>query len=155
MDGVRTPGFGPASSFLRRRWAAPCAAVLLLAQALSAGASGLADREYAEAVRSFRSGRTADAFGRFIDLANRGDVDAARIALFMHSYGPTLYGTYWEAGAQDVEYWTSLVRNSPASTRRVAEFQPKLYPDKRKPRLAVAKAKPAELKDVVERTADR
>ena len=126
-----------------------CAAAMLAPTPRAHAADG-ADREYQEAVRAFREGRTSDAFGRFIDLANRGDVDAARIALFMHSYGAPLYGKYWEAGAQDVAHWQSLVRNSGNSGRPVAEFQPTVYPDKPKTRVAVAKsAKPA-LKNVAD-----
>ena len=116
------------------------------AATLPASASRLADAEYDAAVQAFRAGRTSDAFGRFIALANRGDVDAARIALFMHSYGPVLYGKYWEAGKDDLAYWTSLVRNSPNAGRPIAEFQPKRYDDK----VNVATVrKPAAIKDVV------
>ena len=121
------------------------AAVLLCAAAMlaptpRAHAAGAADREYQEAVQAFREGRTSDAFGRFIDLANRGDVDAARIALFMHSYGPVLFGKQWDAGSQDVAYWTTLVRNSGSTARALPEFAPTvLNPGKGKVRPAPAK----------------
>lgn len=110
-------------------------------------ASGVGEREYADAVQSFREGRTSDAFGRFIDLANGGDVDAARIALFMHSYGAKLYGKYWEAAPHHVAYWTSLVRDNASSTRPVAEFQPMFYPNP-KVKLAGKPAKPSAVKTV-------
>ena len=103
-------------------------------------AAAAADREYQEAVQAFRAGRTSDAFGRFIDLANRGDVDSARIALFLHSYGPVLYGKQWDAGSQDVAYWTTLVRNSGSTARALPEFAPTvLNPGKGKVRPAPAK----------------
>lgn len=96
-------------------------------------ASSLADREYEAAVKAFRGGRTSDAWGRFHDLANRGDPDAARIALFLHAYGPVLYGKHWDALAHDVAYWNSLVRNSGASARPVGEFQPPGLPRPKAP----------------------
>lgn len=98
--------------------------LLLMGASGASQASGLAEREYEAAVKSFRSGRTSDAWGRFHDLANRGDPDAARIALFLHAYGPVLYGKHWDALPHDVAYWNSLVRNSGASARPVEEFQP-------------------------------
>jgi hypothetical protein len=95
-----------------------------MAASVPAGAAGIADIEYDNAVRSFRAGRTADAYGLFIDLANRGDPDAARIALFMYSYGATLYGSHWDANPPDVAYWNMLIRNSGTSARPASEFQP-------------------------------
>lgn len=104
------------------------AAFVLLAVAASlvlpARAADHVERQYGDAVRSFRGGRTAEAFGQFVDLANRGDVDSARIALLMYMYGPTLFGRHWDAAPQDVTYWHSLVRNSGTSTRPPVEFPP-------------------------------
>jgi hypothetical protein len=97
---------------------------LLLGISLPSGAAPFVEREYQEATRSFRAGRLSEAFGRFQDLANRGDPDAARVALFMHAYGPTLYGKHWDALPQDVAYWASLVRNSGTSARAAGEFEP-------------------------------
>lgn len=127
-----------ASQFFTRqlRWtlAALLAAVSLAlpAAAHANGARTVAEREFQEAVQQYHAGRKAEAFGRFIALANRGDVDAARIALFMHGYGPLLYGKHWEAGREDIEYWQNLVRNSSAASVRA---QPDFVP------LAVAPAK--------------
>jgi hypothetical protein len=118
--------------------------MLLLAISLPSGAAAPVEREYADAVKSFRTGRTAEAFGRFIELANRGDVDAARIALFLHSYGAVLFNKQWEADPRDVAYWTMLVRNSGTSARPLPEFQPTvLNPVKPKARTAVAKPRGA------------
>lgn len=100
------------------------AAAFGLASPAHANASQIADREFADAIQQFKQGRRSHAFGMLIALANRGDIDAARIALFMHSYGPTLWGTHWEAGHEDVEYWTSLVRNSSTAGRPQPAFQP-------------------------------
>lgn len=131
----------PRTRGLRSAFAA-AATVLLVAVSAPAGAGNLVEREYAEAVQTFRAGRTSEAFGRFMDLANRGDVDAARIALFMHQYGQPLYGKHWDAGPQNVAYWASLVRNSGTSARPTGEFAPTvLVPQK--PKTGVAAAKPA------------
>lgn len=98
---------------------------LLLAVSLPSGAAPLSDREYDEAVRSFKAGRVSLAFGQFLDLANRGDVDAARVALFMHAYGPSLFGKQWDAAPEHVAHWDRLVRNSSvASSRPPLEFAP-------------------------------
>ena len=109
--------------FVRRRFAFLFAAALLAAH-LPSQAAAPVEREYDAAVRSFRAGHLSEAFGQFMALANRGDVDAARIALHMHSYGPVLYGKQWDAGPQNVAYWDTLVRNSGTSARAMPEFQP-------------------------------
>jgi hypothetical protein len=112
-----------ARSKQRCNLAAVLAAALLMFS-LPSGAANPVEREYEAAVKSFRIGRVAEAFGQFIELANRGDVDSARIALFLNAYGQTLYGKQWEAGADNVAYWTMLVRNSGTSARPQLEFQP-------------------------------
>lgn len=123
-----------------RRGLAGLVATLLLATSLPSAAIAPVEREYADAVKSFRAGRTAEAFGRFIDLANRGDVDAARIALFLHAYGAVLFDKQWDADQRDVAYWALLVRNSGNSARPLPEFQPTvLTPSKPGSRPAAAK----------------
>lgn len=107
-----------------RRTFAGFVTMLLLALSLPSGAASPVEREYAEAVKTFRNGRLSEAFGQFMAIANRGDVDAARVALFMHMYGPVLYGKQWDAGDQNVAYWTMLVRNSGSSARAMPEFKP-------------------------------
>ena len=94
------------------------------AVALPAAASKLLDAEYGVAVQAFRAGRMSDAYGRFMALANRGDVDAARIVLFLHQYGAALHGKQWDALPADVAYWNQLVRNSPTAARPQPEFPP-------------------------------
>jgi hypothetical protein len=126
----------------RRSFAAAIAAMLMMFS-MPSGAASPVEREYDNAVRLFRAGRTSHAFGQFIDLANRGDVDSARIALFLHMYGPVLFGKEWDAGVQDVAYWTMLVRNSGPSARPMPEFAPTvLIPSNGKSRPAPAKPRP-------------
>jgi len=60
------------------------------------------DAPFQAAVASYRSGRYSEAFGRMIRLASSGDADAARIALFMHQYGPLLYGAYWDLSHDEI-----------------------------------------------------
>lgn len=112
----------------RARWfrgsLAGMVTVLLMSVSFPSGAANPADREYADAVHAFKIGRTSEAFGQFTALADRGDVDSARIALFLYSYGPALYAKHWDATPPQLAYWTSLVRNSGASGRAMDEFQP-------------------------------
>ena len=80
---------------------------------------------YEEAVSRFRAGDWADAYGRFMDLANKGDADAARISLFMLRYGPQLHGSYWHALPHEVRHWQRLA--SSRAGRKWPEFTPTLY----------------------------
>jgi hypothetical protein len=124
------------------------AAVLACSLPAAAGpAATLAEREYADAVQSFRAGRTSVAFGQFMALAQRGDVDSARIALFLYSYGPVLYGKQWDVLPADVEHWNTLVRNSATTARAMPEFAPTvLQPSK--VRAPVPAARPVAIKNV-------
>jgi hypothetical protein len=128
-----------------------CITVLLSALFLCSppAAGSPAEREYEDAARSFRTGRLAEAFGQFTALANRGDVDAARIALFMHSYGPALYGRQWDAAPQNVAYWSALVRNSGPAAGTLPEFQPAARaPAKARPRPAPPRHRQPELANI-------
>jgi len=97
-------------------------AMAAMAPAHASGAAQAVEREYAQAVQAFRTGRSSEAFGRFVELANRGDVDSARIALFLHQYGAPLHGKQWDALPADVAYWNQLVRNSASAGRAQPEF---------------------------------
>lgn len=71
------------------------------------------DPEYTQAVQEYRAGRWSAAFGRLIPLANNGNVEAARIALFMQLHGRLLYGSDWEASEEDVELWSKMTGTRP------------------------------------------
>ena len=62
------------------------------------------EQEFDHALQSYRSGRHSDAYGRFLDLAYRGDPDAARIVLFMGEMGPTVFGKDWELTEDDARF---------------------------------------------------
>ena len=62
---------------------------------------------FADAAGSLRAGRHAEAYGRFVALADEGDVDAARIALVLHRYGPELFGSQWDASGEQLAAWTA------------------------------------------------
>lgn len=128
--------------------------ILLLSASFPSGAQTPIEHEYAQAVQSFRAGRTSEAYGQFIELANRGDVDAARVALFMNGYGASLYGKHWDALPSEVAYWSTLVRNSSmAAGRQQPDFQPVVvHTVKPRVRHASAVSPAVQLKDVVSRT---
>ena len=127
------------------------AAVLVVAAAAASAQTGsgtrLADAEYEAAVQVFRAGRTSEAFGRFHALANRGDVDAARISLFLHQYGAALYGKQWDAFPADVAYWNQLVRNSPTAARPQPDVPPTVLNPGKGP-VTAARSRPGAVKNV-------
>jgi len=86
------------------------AAGLLLAWSptAEAQAAGYAERQHARAVQSFRQGRFAEAYGRFVDLANAGHAPSARTALWMCEQGPTLFGSQWDCAPHEVDDWQRL-----------------------------------------------
>jgi hypothetical protein len=59
-----------------------------------------------DAAASLRAGRFAEAYGRFVALADEGNVDAGRIALVMHRFGPELFGSAWDASVEQLAAWT-------------------------------------------------
>ncbi|HEY0418764.1 MAG TPA: hypothetical protein VGC80_04525 [Acetobacteraceae bacterium] len=96
---------------------ATCLALLFPALGMAADAQG-----YDEAVVQYQNGRWADAYGRFIALANEGDADAARTALFMLRYGPQLYNAHWDAMPSEVARWEKLAASTQGRSSPV--FQP-------------------------------
>jgi hypothetical protein len=120
--------------------------MLLLAMiSMPSGAATPADGEFDNAVQSFRTGRVSAAYGQFQELASRGDADAARIALFMSTYGPLLYGKQWDVLPHDAEYWTILARSNRAVAHPAPEFKPLAVTKKKATPVAVKKQPPAGL----------
>ncbi|MBC5767876.1 hypothetical protein [Ramlibacter albus] len=101
------------------------------------------DGQFDDALASYRAARYSEAFGRMMALANRGDADAARIVLFMHQYGPMLYGSYWDLNPQEVDSFREVAML--ASNRRAPVFVP--YGQARKPAAVKAvRASPGSVK---------
>lgn len=71
-------------------------------------ASTIAERQYANAVSSFRQGRYPEAFGRFVALADAGYAPAAEQALWMYRHGPTLFGREWDSNSEQLAAWARL-----------------------------------------------
>ena len=89
-------------------------ACLILGLCLAGGA--LAQQpQFNDAVRDYRQGRWSAAYGQMVALANDGHRDAARIALFMHQYGPLLYAAEWDATEDEVDHWTRVAGAWPRS----------------------------------------
>jgi hypothetical protein len=85
------------------------------ASVATAGMQQLVEREKAVhdfAVKSFREGRYATAFGRFVELADGGDKASAEVALFMLRHGSELFGSAWSASEEEQLLWHALVAGS-------------------------------------------
>ncbi|MEP7302435.1 MAG: hypothetical protein ABI699_12980 [Caldimonas sp.] len=67
---------------------------------------------FVEASRLFRGGRHAAAYGRFVQLANEGDREAARIVLVMHKHGSVLFGSQWDASTEELVQWSLLAQRA-------------------------------------------
>ena len=88
------------------------AVCLALALALG-GAATAAETTFELAVRDYQAGRWSAAYGHFMVLANSGNADAARIALFMYRHGKLLYGADWAATDEDIELWSRMTGTRP------------------------------------------
>lgn len=70
------------------------------------------DPAFAHALASLRQGRTSEAYGRLLRLADGGHADAAGVALVMLRHGSALYGTEWTAAPSQVAAWERTVRGA-------------------------------------------
>jgi hypothetical protein len=59
------------------------------------------------AIAAFRAGRFPEAYGRFSALADLGDAEAARTALWMYQRGPSLFGSDWDATPDQLASWAT------------------------------------------------
>jgi hypothetical protein len=85
----------------------------------NAGVSAELERE---AKLAFRQQRYAAAYGRYMRLADMGNITAAEIALLMYRQGPHLFGTNWSATDQQLACWrTLIINNLRHSTLRATE----------------------------------
>jgi hypothetical protein len=71
------------------------------------------DPGFTQAVQDYRAGRWSSAYGRFMLLANSGNIEAARIALFMQRHGKQLFDSDWFASEEDLELWSRMTGTRP------------------------------------------
>ena len=93
-----------------RRWTA-MSLLALSCHAPSAFAQPLPQvqaRLHAEAVASFRQARFAEAYGRFLKLANAGHAPSAELALWMYLHGPTMFGQECDSHQDQLTEWARL-----------------------------------------------
>jgi hypothetical protein len=108
MQGMNTPL--PRTA---RRWAptllaavaAVAASALTAAPARADTRPTWAEQAHAQAVLLFRQARFAEAYGRFILLADAGHGPSARHALWMCEQGPALFGKDWDCSPEQVADW--------------------------------------------------
>lgn len=112
MSHFQIPRFE--SQVMKSRFVAKASAALILLCALSATWESTAadapnpDVDFATAMEQFRLGKWADAYGKFSRLADRNHADAARIALLMVRFGPSLFGIGWGASQPQIDHWGQL-----------------------------------------------
>jgi len=88
-------------------------AVCLAFALVLGGAATAAEPAFDQAVRDYQAGRWSAAYGHFMVLANSGNIEAARIALFMVRHGKLLYSSEWAATDEDVELWSRMTGTRP------------------------------------------
>jgi hypothetical protein len=81
---------------------------VLVALATTGLAAGTGDAQFDEALALYRQARWAGAFGRFCALADRGNADAADLALLMVRLGPQMHGSAWTASQPQIDRWLAL-----------------------------------------------
>lgn len=75
-----------------------------------------------EARDLYSQGKWSAAYGRFAQLADEGQAEAAHIALLMVRYGATLYGQDCAASRSQIEHWFALsLRRTKALTASAGE----------------------------------
>ena len=79
---------------------------------------------FSEAARHHQLKRWSEAYDHFVRLANQGEANAARVALFMHQHGTQLYGSEWAASEHEVQVWTKLAALAVGRRQTAPELQP-------------------------------
>jgi hypothetical protein len=83
---------------------AACALTLTLGAAQVSAAESSSDLAYAQSL--YQQQKWAGAYGRFVTLADRGNPEAACVALFMVSHGQSLYKSAWSATQGQIQNWS-------------------------------------------------
>jgi hypothetical protein len=84
------------------------ASTLLSTQARAQNTDPSADIRFAEAMDLYEMGKWSSAYERLAVLADNRHAEAARIALLMYRFGPTLYGVESSASKEQVERWARI-----------------------------------------------
>lgn len=66
------------------------------------------DVRFITAMKLYHDDRYAAAYGRMVELADEGHTEAARMALLMLRFGPTLYRNQWSASQDQIQHWLAL-----------------------------------------------
>jgi hypothetical protein len=90
-------------------------------------APSVAERLHANALASFRQARFAEAYGRFIALADAGHAPAAELALWMYLHGPSVFGREWDSSQEQLTAWATLA-GQPAPTMVARSYPRGLSP---------------------------
>ncbi|MBT9505706.1 hypothetical protein [Rhodoferax sp.] len=104
----------------------PLAAILLLcaAEAIATTTATTyvanSDVAFKQAMEQHKLGNWSHAYGRFSALADGGDAEAARIALFMLRHGSEMYGLKWGASQPQIDQWTKLALQPKPSLEAVS-----------------------------------
>lgn len=69
--------------------------------------AGLRER-FDDAMSAYERNHWLQAYESFVELAQLGHTEAARISLQMWRYGPALYGTRFVASPHQVEQWARI-----------------------------------------------
>lgn len=91
------------------------AAVLIAAGSLAQAASPMED-DAAEARQLYDEGRWTLAWERFASLADRGDVDSARMVIRMTRFGPQLFQQTWTPTQDRMAKWHVVASGQPVRT---------------------------------------
>lgn len=86
---------------------AAAAAASASAAATSSTPAASVEHLHTLAVVAFRQGRLAEAYGRFVALADAGHAASARQALWMCEYGSSLFGREWDCAPHQVADWSA------------------------------------------------
>jgi hypothetical protein len=76
---------------------------------------------FSYAVELYKSGKFSAAYGRFQELANSGDLQSAKIALFMARNGALLYSTEWSATQSEIDRWLALTSDRSSLANLIAQ----------------------------------
>lgn len=115
-EAIRRPGAcWPMGGVTAKAVAALTLAAGLLGTHAAASAQPGANMQpsLAKAMDSYERCQWGAAFEQLAALADGGDAESARIALLMARFGPTMYGSRFDANAQQRERWLALAIDLP------------------------------------------